>query len=261
MFKRPLTIYTFVVLLSGAFSPLALGSEKATYIHHPFAKKGLTVIDKEGVYHYKVKASPQDKAASLRLGFISFPQLTNKEGTLFSSLYPDSSSPFLLGDYEWQFWRGGWGKLGIKVGSGIYFTQGNGVFKSSENAGKTPKEVFTFVLFPNNASVIYRAQLWDTQWLVPFAEGGLDYFTFLESRDDHKNPPLGAKAGGALAAHWAAGAGINTSLLAKEAALELDREYGINSAWFMAEFRMIIGLNNTYDFSSSSFNFGVLLEF
>lgn len=226
-------------------------------VPHPFADKGLVRITRDKTYLYRTEVSKQDRASSVRLGMFDPQDLENPDtGVTFSELYPDSEMPILLYDYEWQFWKG-FGRLGWKLGTGIYAASGNGAFKSVDNAGLTPRENFTFIAFPNSISAIYRFQYWDRQPIVPFIEGGGDVFTFVEIRDDGKSPKLGA----APAAHVAGGLSFNLGFLDNTSLIELDREYGINSVWLTGEFRALIGLGDKFDFSSNVINVGFLMEF
>ncbi|MCB0384310.1 MAG: hypothetical protein KDD43_02880 [Bdellovibrionales bacterium] len=226
-------------------------------VPHPFADKGLIRITREKAYLYQTEVSKQDRASSVRFGFFDPIDLASPDTEVaFSDLYPESEMPMLFYDYEWQFWKG-FGRLGWKLGTGIYAASGNGAFKSAENAALTPRENFTFIAFPNTIGLIYRLQYWDTQPVVPFVEGGGDVFTFAEIRDDGKSPKFGA----APAAHVAAGASFNLGFLDRSSIIELDREFGINNVWLTAEFRKLIGLSDKFDFSADVINAGFLVEF
>lgn len=228
-------------------------------IPHPMAKKGLIRITKDQIYRYRVPTSAQDRAASVRFGLFDPSNLENSDaGIPFSEIYTNSEAPLLLVDYEWQLWRGSLGKIGLKVGTGIFVATGNGRFaENSVNAGLPAREGFTFVVFPNNAGAIYRFQFWDRQPLVPYVEGGLDAFTFTEFRDDDKGP----KFGGALAGHGSVGASLNLNYFDLDSMLELDRDYGINTVWLTVEGRIYQAITNKFDFSGEVINAGVTVEF
>ncbi|MCB0362632.1 MAG: hypothetical protein KDD35_07915 [Bdellovibrionales bacterium] len=233
-------------------------TSKEKLVPHPFADKGLIRIKSDGTYIYATEMSDQDRASSLRFGMYEPQQLSNPDTEVeFTYLYPDSSMPILLYDYEWQLWRGPFGKLGWKVGTGIYTANGNGSFKSAENASITPRENFTFIALPNSIGLIYRLQFWDSQPLVPFVEGGLDAITFAEIRDDNKGPKFGL----ATAAHGSGGVAFNIGLLDKSSVITLDREFGINSVWITLEYRLLLAINKKFDFSENFLNGGVMVEF
>lgn len=231
-------------------------------VPHPFAEKGLTRITKDGDYLYKVDESKQNRASSFRIGIFNPTNLENPDqvglaGSTFEDNYDQTNNPALMIDYEWQIWRMSIGKLGIRAGTGAYIAQGNGHFVNSTNQGLTPREIFTFWAMPNTLGLVYRAHMWDRQLLVPYAEGGGIVFAFGEFRDDEKPP----KWGGALAAYFAGGIAFNLTYFDAVARAQLDREYGINRVYLTAEYRQIISITQTYDFTSDLVNAGFLMEF
>ncbi|MES2964710.1 MAG: hypothetical protein V4760_12530 [Bdellovibrionota bacterium] len=213
-----------------------------------------------GEYFYAVENSPERGSFSFRLGFIEPPTLSNAQtGAKFSEIYEVESAPILLLDYESKI-TGKIGRIGLKFGSGLYTAQGVGQFMSTTTTRRpddVPEERYTFMLFPNSLTAVYRFQYSDKQIFVPFIEGGIGYFGFMELRDDNITPKLGG-AGVSIAA---AGANFNLDWLDRRSIRALDNEYGVNHVWLTTEFRVLVGLNKTYDFSSNVFNAGILLEF
>jgi hypothetical protein len=231
-------------------------------VPHPFAEKGLMRITKQNEYIYKVNETPQNRAAGFRLGSFNPVNLENpdkhgEEGATFEQNYNQTDSPALMFDYEWHLWKTGIGKMGLKAGSGAYVAQGNGHFKNEYNAGLPPREVLTFWAMPNSLGVVYRMHRWDKQLLVPYAEGGGVVMAFGEVRDDGKAP----KWGGALAAYYAFGCGLNLTYFDAMSRIQLDREYGINRVYLVAEFRGMIAITQRYDFTSDMIDAGLLMEF
>lgn len=227
------------------------------FIRHPYARKGLIKITKDKTYIYRTKVSDQKNASSLRFGFLEFQQLENPETNLvFTDFYESGNFAFVF-DYEWQIFKK-FGKLGLKVGTGVGVASGNGQFKSGAtlNGAIEPKEKFTFALLPNTAGAILRLQFWDNQIFVPYGEGGGAAFAFGEFRDDGKNP----RFGGAFGGYFAFGLNVNLNFLDTISLLELDREYSINSVYLGAEYRYYVGVGN-FDFTSSLINGGLTLEF
>lgn len=213
-----------------------------------------------GEYYYKVETSPERGSFSFRLGFIAAPTLQNAEtGTRFDQIYEAKTSPIVLFDYESKL-TGRFGRLGLKLGSGIYTAHGVGQFRNTTIARRSddvPEERYTFLMFPNSLTGVYRFQYSDKQVFVPFVEGGIGYFGFTELRDDNVTP----KIGGAAVSIAAAGANLSLDWLDRRAIRSLDNEWGVNHVWLTTEFRVLVGLNKTYDFTSNVFNAGVLLEF
>jgi len=226
-------------------------------IKHPYAKKGLTKITKEKIYIYKVPKSEQKNAANLRFGFLTPNDLQNPDtGAYFVDFYDSSSNPALLVDYEWHFWKrlGVWG---LKVGSGLGVANGHGQFRDqSLQGGLTPRENFTFVIFPNTVGAVWRMKFVNRQVIVPYAEGGGVGFGFGEFRDDDGGPKFGV----ALGAYFAVGGAFSLHIFDKMTMLELDRDYGINDVFLTAEYRYYQGFGN-FDFTSDLINGGILFEF
>lgn len=239
-------------------TPRSIG--KPHRVRHPLAEKGLIRITKEKTYIYKTARSPQKHAFAFKLGMFDPVNLENPDnGATFEDNYPEASGPMLLLEYEWQLFQWAIGKIGLKAGSGLFYANGNGRFKSgyAENQGLDPKEVFTFLAFPNSVGLVYRAQFWDKQLLVPYVDGGAIGFTFAEFRDDGGSPKFGFSP----AAYGAAGLGVNLSSFDSISAFNLDREYGINSVFLVAEYRNVLSLGGKFDLSSDIFSGGFLMEF
>lgn len=211
----------------------------------------------DGTYYYGVDDSPRDFAASVRGGLFGAPAIQNpRNGRFFEEIYQESDIPTIFLDFEWQL-KTFVGDLGIKAGTGIFYAQGDGKFANPDRQFDTPPEEFTFIMAPNTLSAIYRLSFHEKQPIVPYAEGGVGYFTFMELRDDDGGP----KFAGAPVTFFAAGAAFLLDWLDPKAVRDLDREYGINHVYLTAEYREIIGLDDTYDFSSRVIGGGIMMEF
>ncbi len=112
-------------------------------------------------------------------------------------------------------------------------------------------------MFPNQLTAIYKFQYADEQIFVPYVEGGAGYFTFMEVRDDGQS----TKFGGAAVTVAAAGANILLDWLDRQSVRQLDNEYGINHVWLTGEYRYIVGLNPTFDFTSGVISAGLMVDF
>ena len=212
-----------------------------------------------GEYYYGFKSSPSDASASLRFGYFGPPEIVNPSNNKkWEEIYSDENIPTLFIDYEWMLTRGV-GILGLKASSGVFVGQGKGQFAVADpdRANREAIEKYSFVMFPNIASVIYRFQYADGQIFVPYAEGGAGYFTFAEIRDDGTSP----KFGGAAVAVAAGGFSFLVDWLDQQSVRQLDNDWGINHVWLSAEYRLIQGLNKEYDFTSGIINAGLRMEF
>lgn len=229
--------------------------ETTKFIEHPQAEKGLIKIEKTGAYRYKVNSSPISSSFSFRVGTFDPTKLENPDldpVVGFADIYDPASGPILFGDYEFRFLKS-LGKMGFKLGGGLFATSGKGIFEDTQ----TPAlESFTFIALPFTASLIYRLQFWEGQPIVPYGEGGLMGIGFMELRDDGVPPKFGGSSGFFVAG----GAQVDMGLFGSEEILDLDNEYGINRLWFLLEFRAQYSFSK-YDFSGNVINGGFLFEY
>jgi hypothetical protein len=228
------------------------------YIEHPNAKKGLIRIDKEKAYYYKVKTSEQSKATTVHFATYEPTDLVNPDNAdlRYDSIYDSESWPLITYESEKQFAQG-FGKLGWKWGTGFYLAKGNGQFETPQ--AEEPLEEFTLIVFPINLGLIYRAQYWDSQFAVPYAEASVGGFCFAEIRDDDQNPSLGAAFGFAPMAQVSGGLSFQLGS-GSSSFLDLDREYGINRMFIDVEYRAYLALGN-YDFSANVIALGLTAEY
>ena len=227
------------------------------FLYHPYSKKGLFRITKDGDYLYRVPKSPEKASASLKLGIFDAPSLVNSSnGASFSDLY-GGNDPMLLFNYEWK--KDNWMRnLSLTVGSGLIVASGKGRLQSGSNAGEESLEEFLFIMVPVNAGVSYKARIWNEQKVIPYAEAGLSLFGFNEYRNDGE-PPIG-RFGGAAGVYAAGGLALSVTSFDWDAAVQLDAEYGINSVWLTAEVRQTIGFTS-FDMTATLFNAGVMTHF
>ncbi|MEK6554064.1 MAG: hypothetical protein AABZ31_02395, partial [Bdellovibrionota bacterium] len=234
---------------------------ESRYIEHPNAKKGLIKIDKEKVYHYRVKPSDQKGAGSFKVAVYEPTNLENPEDPSllnYDSIYDDNASPLLLYEHEWQIWQK-FGKFGLTATGGFFFAEGHGQF-ANPAATDRPKEQFMLFVFPVHVGGILRLQFTDGQRFVPYGGGGIGGMAFAERRDDDLNPSIGARLG--FSPNATAYGGIALQLgSGSQSFLDLDREYGINKMWLTAEYRTYIHIGGDYDFSGDAINGGFTAEF
>lgn len=217
----------------------------------------------EGGFRYKTESTPQNRSANLKIGMFSPTELKNPEtGSSFEKIYKQSTLPVVLIDFDWRL-VSSIGRLSVKATSGIYSGSGTGEFRDdTDTASKRrlddiPNEKFTFLLFPNQLTAVYKFQYADEQILVPYVEGGLGYFTFAEIRDDGSSN----KYGGSLVTVAAAGGNLLLDWMDRQSIRNLDNEYGINHVWLTAEYRYLVGLNKVYDFTSGMISAGLMVDF
>lgn len=214
-------------------------------------------ISLDGEFRYPVSTSDYTASGGIRFGMMSPPSLRNaSNGLTFKDIYGDGMVPALLFDYEYPFTRS-IGRLGLKAESGFIASTARGRFKKAARLNELPEERFTFLMIPLQATVIYRVQFADAQWIVPFVEGGGVYYGIAEVRDDGKQP----RVGGAPAAVVAGGVSILLDWLDPHSIRQLDADYGINHVWLTLQYRRIGGLKSDLDVSSQMATAGFTFDF
>ena len=214
-------------------------------------------VQSDGSYIYDRIESPLEGSFAFHLGIFGPLDIQNPSNLFtFEDIYGQQPGPVLFFDWDWTLTRGA-GHINVRFTTGAYFAQGKGRFADPARADEEPLEQFTFVLFPNQVTLQYKFQYSDTQLFVPYIEGGGGYFTFAEFRDDGGDPKLG----GSLVAVGGGGLQILMDWIEPRYAANLDRDYGVNHTWFLAEFKAIVGLDDTFDFTSALINIGFLVEY
>jgi hypothetical protein len=211
-------------------------------------------INARGEFFYPTDKTTLTADFSFRLGVMTSPNLKNKDNEVeFSSIYGSKPVPLLLGDYEYRLSHKV-GRIGIHIGSGLAVASGVGQFVHPNPLPALEK--FTFFVFPNEVTFVYKFQYSDDQLFVPYVEGGAGAFAFVELRDDNKPPKLGLAPVGV----GAAGFSILIDGLDRSAVHELDVDYGIGHVRLLAEFRQFLGAGS-YNFTSSAVTIGFGMEF
>jgi hypothetical protein len=240
----------------------AIRSQSTRIIEHPNAERGLIKIDKKRNYIYRVKESEKTHGSSIRLGLFEPTELRNPKypNIDFTTVYTENRVPMVQYEMDKPLFRGA-GILGYKVGFGFYYAGGTGRYEDPlVNPNEPPLESFSLFAFPISFGLNYSLQFWDTQLIVPYGGAGGDLFALMEYRDDKINNALGLSFGGAPAFHFNAGLKVRLGRGSSDF-LDLDREYGINSMYAVAEYRRFIGLSSNLDFSADFVNAGIYVEY
>ena len=209
-------------------------------------------ILKDGTYIYN---SDAPKAVSntlyLRAGVYGPPKLQGATQS-YENVYSNNSSWIINADYEWKMFDF-LGEMLVKFGSGLSMENGSGQFSEDNNNGTEPKEKFQFILFPNTLALSYKLQMWDIQYLTPYIDAGVGYYTFWERRSDDKQNNFG----GAPVLSFAGGLMISLSILGSGTGMAND--YGIRQTWIDIQYKQVIGLDSRKDFSSNMITGGFAL--
>lgn len=226
-------------------------------VPHPGAAQGLSRVNADGSYQYKIPKKSKTQSSSLRLGVLTPPSIsgaTTSSGTKsFSDFYGSSGLIGLNYDYEWQPYVK-FGRLGFVLGTGFATARGNGYFKKS---GSQAEEVYNLYIVPVSAYVSYRFEYARRQWAVPFVKAGGTYFGLIEVRDDNKTPSFAA----APAVGGGGGFHFSITALDQQEAFILDREYGIADMYLTLEAQVLQGLSADLDFTSQMVNLGITVDF
>lgn len=227
------------------------------YIHHPRAKDGLRLIDRDGAYYYVAnRYSKREQTTSVRFGSLNpTPGIVSADGqTDYARMYGSEYPTVLSFDYDWLALKG-FGALGLQFGGGFFTAQGQGRFLN--NPSKEAREKYTFYAIPLNLGGIYRFEYTDRQWVVPYVNGGLTYYVLAEKRDDDKAPSFV----GTPSVYAGGGAMFNLSAIDKDTGFALDAEYGISTLWLTAEFRVIKETNPDLNLGGTLISFGFSTDY
>ncbi len=231
--------------------------QPSRYIEHPLAKQGLYKIDTEGVYYYRVNLPVPKHTVSVRLGSFTPNSLVNPQNSsaTFNQIYGAETPIILIYDYERPFFRSA-GVLSWKLGTGLFTASGHGIFVNPNR--DTPREGFTLISIPISAGLVYSLQFVPRQWIIPYAEGGGDFFGLSEIRSDAAAGIAGVA--GAATAHFSFGARIPLGFGVRSF-LDMAREYGISTMYMTAEYRDYMGLTKNYDLTGSTITVGIAADY
>ncbi len=221
-------------------------------VPHPDAARGLVRINKDGSYQYQTNQINKNQAASFRIGSISPPKIAGPGNVSFADMYGKSDLVGILGDYEWQPFRG-FGALGLQLGVGLVLTRGNGRFRDLGIA----REVYDLFVIPVSTFLVYRFEFVRRQWFVPFVSGGGIIYGLVEKRDDTKP----AKFATAPAAGFGGGIHFSISRWDLKSAFIMQKEYGIADLWLTTEVRVIQGLRSDIDFTNRTASLGITVDY
>ncbi len=223
-------------------------SAEVKKIQHPFAEKGLTKIEADGTYVYKVDLLEKTQTGILRIGTMDAPQIVSNDGkTSFSQMYGEGSHSIFLYDYEWQPLNK-WGKLGFQFGFGLFAATGPGHFAD----GTESIEKYNFYVVPLNFGVVYRLEFLQKQWFAPYVSGGGTYNLVIEMRDDNEKTNYLGVAG----AYVAAGAMLDITAFDRDTALIMNKEYDLGKLWITFEYRRVQTARNDVEMSSNVVSVG-----
>lgn len=222
-------------------------------VPHPNAAKGLLRIEKDGSYLYKTSDYNKNKAVSIRVGASTPPTITGPGGVSFGDIYGTGSLVGVLGEFEWQPFRGFLGAFGVQLGSGFVTSRGNGRFADRGLA----QEIYDLYVIPVSAFLVYRFEYMRRQWFVPYVNGGGILYGLYEKRDDAK-PGVFASS---PAVGFGGGIHLSISRWDQAGAFTLQKEYGVSDLWLTGEIRIVQGLKQEIDFTNQTASLGITVDY
>ena len=217
-----------------------------------FFPQDVEKVLEDGAYVYKVSQQFTTQRLSLGLGPFGPIDLKGSNGS-FEEFYPSNSPWMFLIQYEWQLFHS-LGDFFLKVGTGLAFTQGRGQFTQGIQGEVQPRGVLQFFLFPNTVGLSYKMQ-WDSQQLLtPYLDGGVGYWTFLESGLEG-----GSQFGGGIVI--VASGGLLIRLSPSLWGSYEDRGGLLSNFWLDVQFRQTLGLNPRKNFTGQQIVAGFSIGF
>lgn len=215
----------------------------------------LKSIDKKGTHTYTVKTSPIKANLGIKIGTMNPPEIDSQIN--YNRIYDYDKNFLIIADYERKLFKK-LGHMSIKLGLGLMFAKGNGRFKDPGiNADQTALEKYILLILPLTVGLNYKMQYWGNQFLIPFAGAGADIFNILEIRDDGTRP----NALSAPSFHLGGGIMIAIDKLAGSGVNNMEKEYGINHMYIVAEIRQYVGLTTNVSLNNTLFLGGVSFDF
>jgi hypothetical protein len=198
---------------------------------------------------YEYEKSEQNHSASIQFFETRFDDFTSGNAT-FGNVYKTAKG--FIYDHEWQL-KTNFAKFGLIVGGGVISANGKGRFAD----GSTAREEFDLYLFPLVAKLRFNLEFMDSQYIVPYIEGGGGIIGLVERRDDgEKNEmaytPVFTFGGGlAFLLDWMMG----------DAIARMDNTMGINHVWLVASLQVVVATDDEYDLSEEIIMGGFKVDF
>ena len=250
-------------LLILVFSSYAISSEniedRRGFLQEDSYFDELQEVDRKGVHKYKVKSSDIKAHASLKIGMITPPQF--ESDIPYSRIYDSSLNFLTLLNYEFFLFQK-LGRMSLDLGTGLMFASGQGIFdpegiNSYLNRQGGAREVYFLFIMPLNLGITYKLQYWKQQFVYPYASCGVSMFNILELRDDKIFPHVLVMP----STYFAFGVMFNVDFMSGSAVNHLEKDYGVNHMYILAEFRQHLNITTTSNLTNSMILAGVGFDF
>lgn len=238
-------------------------SEGGLYIYHPNQDKGLYKISRSNEYHYKYKKSPQNGFINVKGGNFNLENFPGKSiEPKYLDLYGSTNLTAFYFEYEAMPFKGlkkSIPNLNFVLGAGLSYAHGSGRFVVNDPTRPegSPKEGYSLMLFPLSLGLTYKIKLTHDPLFMPYVTAAADYNFLIEVRSGFKDFNYSGIAG----AHLAGGLSLNLGWLERQAALTMDRDYGINNTYLSVEARYLTSFYKDWDLNGMVIVGGLSFEY
>ncbi|MCB0349489.1 MAG: hypothetical protein KDD37_11685 [Bdellovibrionales bacterium] len=202
-----------------------------------------------GQTFYDYERSEQHNAVTVQYLHATFEDFKDDTRS-FDSVY--GAADGVLVDYEWQL-KTAAAKFGLVASSGVLIANGKGTLSDGSEA----REKYNAYILPLFLKLRINLEFLETQYLVPYAEGGGGLIGIWERRDD------GERSARAFtpAFTFAGGVAILLDWMMGDAIARLDNSDGINHMWLVGSFQVLVATDEDYDLSDQIISGGLKVDF
>lgn len=209
-------------------------------------------------------ASPIDMMLEVKGG----PYTPTELGSTYTQFFGDESAIMLEIEFDYQFYRGWLGSLGVGAHLGYASIEGSAI---DESTGEASVDSTDLNWLPLRLSVVGRLDVFHNLWNVPitlYAKAGLDYYVWWinDGSGDTASSGSGTGSGGTFGWHVALGGAFVLDWLSPRMASGFDAEWGVNNSYIFAEFLLAtidnFGSSSAFNLTDSgTFQIGLAIEF
>lgn len=198
---------------------------------------------------YEYERSEQTGSASIQFFETRFDDFKSG-GATFDNVYKTAKG--FIYDHEWQL-KTSFAKFGLVASTGVMAADGKGRFPD----GTAAREEFNMYMIPLIAKLRFNLEFMETQYVVPYIEGGGGIIGMLERRDDGDSneiayTPVFTFGGGlAFLLDWMMGNTI----------ARLDNDMGINHLWLIVSAQVLVATDDKYDLSEEIIMAGFKVDY
>lgn len=237
-------------------SPFCFADKKLSIeVDHPLESEGLYRIGADGTYYYKEGPKPHRNSWNIHGGPYLPQNLFNPQNNYtFTEVYGNKAKPIIFADFFWKPFKHK--NFSFLLGTGLMPASGNGRFS---NNVVSDNEKFYLFTFPNRVGLDYAFKIFNTQILVPYINGGFKFFSFIEMPRSFKLDKI--KIGNSTGSFFGGGLMINLSFLDRNAAAEMNADYGFKQTWLMVNYSSFTSFKEGLNFGADSISAGLRFDY